>query len=85
MYTEQYVREQLTKQKYSEEAIALILKVFPYWGTTDFDGQNCDDIGEDWNDGVPCAGWDGLDNRCACGNRRVSWEILDGVAYAVAH
>ena len=29
-----------------------------------FDGQNCDD----------CDGWDGFSNRCACGNRRVSWE-----------
>lgn len=32
----------------------------------DFVGYNCD---ED-----ECAGWDGLDDRCDCRNRRVYWE-----------
>lgn len=30
-----------------------------------FEGQNCDG---------PCNGWDGVSNRCECGNRRVSWQ-----------
>lgn len=33
----------------------------------DFDGQNCEDYGND------CGGWDGMSRRCACGNRRVQW------------
>jgi len=33
-------------------------------GFHDFSGQNCDG---------PCEGWDGSNNRCQCGNRRVSW------------
>ena len=32
---------------------------------TDFGGQNCE---------RPCNGWNGVDNRCECGNRRVFWE-----------
>lgn len=34
----------------------------PTW--YDFDGNNCD---------RPCLGWNGVDHRCQCGNRRVSW------------
>jgi hypothetical protein len=33
-------------------------------GYIGFDGQNCDD---------ECAGWNPVDRRCECGNRRVSW------------
>ena len=29
-----------------------------------FAGQNCAN---------PCRGWDGIDRRCDCGNRRVCW------------
>jgi hypothetical protein len=39
-------------------------------GVEEFEGQNC----EDWDDTVVCTGWDGVDRRCDCGNRRVSWE-----------
>ena len=34
----------------------------------EFDGSDdCED----------CSGWDGKDNRCNCGNRRVSWVLSD--------
>ena len=33
-----------------------------------FSGQNCDE---------PCDGYDGLSNRCQCGNRRVSYVMPD--------
>ena len=33
----------------------------------EFSGMNCDD----------CEGWNGADNRCECGNRRVYWELND--------
>lgn len=34
----------------------------------EFDGnENCDES---------CRGWDGLSNRCDCGNRRVYWECM---------
>jgi len=39
-------------------------------GVDEFEGQNCMDYDED----VVCDGWDGVDRRCDCGNRRVSWE-----------
>lgn len=50
----------------------------------DFDGWNCHDLGEDWNDGKECRGWDGQDRRCDCGNRRVSWELDGDIVRAVA-
>ena len=34
----------------------------------DFEGQNCEG---------PCEGWDGIDRRCQCGNRRVTWVLSD--------
>lgn len=37
-------------------------------GFTGFDGQNCDG---------PCDGWNGVDRRCDCGNRRVYWNAGD--------
>jgi hypothetical protein len=36
-------------------------------GLTDFEGNNCEDSGQD------CNGWDGYSRRCECGNRRVEW------------
>lgn len=48
----------------------------------DFDGQNCNDIEDNY-----CGGWDGVSRRCECGNRRVYWELSEdkthvyGVAY----
>ena len=38
-------------------------------GVDEFEGMNCND-----DDGTFCSGWDGVDRRCDCGNRRVSWE-----------
>lgn len=39
-------------------------------GVEEFEGMNCGD----YDDDVVCGGWDGVDRRCDCGNRRVSWE-----------
>lgn len=57
-------------------------------GVDEFDGMNCNDYLEDGAD--ECTGWDGVDRRCDCGNRRVSWETgqyNNGkfYAYAVAY
>ena len=41
----------------------------------DFAGQNCDG---------PCRGWDGIDRRCDCGNRRVCWADKEH-SYAEAY
>ena len=38
-----------------------------FWHT--FEGQNCEG---------PCLGWNGIDRRCQCGNRRVSWTQAEG-------
>ena len=35
-----------------------------------FAGPACNDVIESGK----CHGWDGFDERCSCGNRRVSWE-----------
>lgn len=54
-------------------------------GVDTFDGMNCNDYLDD--DQPECTGWDGVDRRCDCGNRRVSWDIektSDGKFYAVA-
>lgn len=50
-------------------------------GVEDFDGKNCEDVGEE---GTFCSGWDGVSRRCDCGNRRVEWETyqLNGKFYA---
>lgn len=53
-----------------------------------FNGMNCNDYLSDGDD--ECPGWDGLDRRCYCTNRRVSWitnQNADGKwsAYADAH
>lgn len=40
----------------------------------EFDGQNCSDA---WEEGEGCAGWDGNDRRCDCGNRRVTWSFYE--------
>jgi hypothetical protein len=39
-----------------------------------FIGQNCHDLGDDWNDGKRCTGWDVDWHRCDCGNRRMRFE-----------
>jgi hypothetical protein len=38
----------------------------------DFNGQNCEG---------PCEGWNGVDRRCACGNRRVCWVMGWGYSF----
>lgn len=73
--------------KTEEEAIAAGIKHCGEYGTIDFDGMNCADA---WDEGEHCMGWDGVDRRCDCGNRRVSWEtsqMADGTyaAYGVAY
>lgn len=48
----------------------------------DFSGKNCNDIDE-----RECGGWNIVDRRCDCGNRRVCWETQqdsDGMWYAYA-
>jgi hypothetical protein len=37
----------------------------------EFAGQNCDD----------CVGWDTVDSRCSCGNRRVGWVTGDSHSF----
>jgi hypothetical protein len=85
MYTESQVREKLDKDGYNQAEIEVILNHFPWDYSMDFNGQNCDDLGDDWNNGVPCTGWDGLSRRCNCGNRRVSWIVEGEFAYGEAH
>jgi len=46
-------------------------------GFIQFEGNNCID---------DCSGWDAINGRCECGNRRVSFESDDyGDVRAVAH
>lgn len=50
----------------------------------DFDGQNCEYT---LDDNETCAGWDGNDRRCECGNRRVGWsfdKVITGAWYFYA-
>lgn len=64
--------------KTADEALAAAEKYVTENGSVEFDGdQEC----------IDCIGWDGIDRRCDCGNRRVSWEVeknSDGAFYAVA-
>jgi hypothetical protein len=57
-------------------------------GHVEFEGMNCNDWLDD--DAPECEGWDGIDRRCDCGNRRVNWmtsQLPNGkwTAYAVAY
>jgi len=47
-------------------------------GPFEFEGWNCGDYDQD------CDGWDGLDRRCNCGNRRVTWVLSDDKTYVYA-
>jgi hypothetical protein len=38
-----------------------------------FDGMNCHDVNDDWNEGKKCTGWTVGEHRCDCGNRRMTW------------
>ena len=49
---------------------AAILAAQSFDDCIDFDGNNCNEVEED----ADCSGWDCVDRRCQCGNRRVSWE-----------
>ncbi len=80
MYTETHVREHLAKNGYTAREIEVILKRFPWDYAMDFNGQNCNDFGD-----VVCDGWDGLDRRCNCGNRRVYWVVEGDYAYGDAY
>lgn len=78
----------MTRHKTPEEAIDAAKKSAEEQGFIDFDGQNCNDWKED--DEPECSGWDGSDNRCDCGNRRVNWETYGDdnegyVAFACAN
>ena len=53
-------------------------------GPFEFNGWNCHDLDESWNDGIPCDGWDGVSRRCNCGNRRVDWILSDCATYVYA-
>lgn len=55
----------------AEEAIAGAIEAIGD-GLIEFEGMNCNDYLD--SDAVECDGWDGVDRRCDCGNRRVSWE-----------
>ncbi len=34
---------------------------------------------------IPCSGWDGISKKCNCGIRKVRWDEINGVLYAVAY
>lgn len=58
----------------------LITKAMPKPGEfVEFVGWNCHDLDEPYD---ACRGWDGIERRCDCGNRRVSWVIDDDAEYA---
>ena len=65
-----------------EEAIKLAIAA---GGVDEFEGMNCNDL----DDGTFCSGWDGVSNRCDCGNRRVGWSTVEvngkWMAYACAY
>jgi hypothetical protein len=60
----------MIEYKTAEEAIAANIEAIGD-GYTEFGGMNCNDYRDD--DEMFCEGWDGVDRRCDCGNRRVSW------------
>lgn len=73
MTTEQAITK-LQSQGFTPDQIVGILDVMPDLGTgfIEIDDANCED----------CSGWDGLERRCDCGNRRVYWSFDYGVAVA---
>ena len=73
--------------KTPEEAIEAAMKAVVD-GYVEFEGMNCNDYLD--LDAEECEGWDGVDRRCECGNRRVYWDASGNpeagfVAYAVAN
>lgn len=72
----------MTGYNTAEEAIAAAIES---GGVDEFDGMNCNDYLDD--DADICTGWDGVDSRCDCGNRRVYWatgQYDNGKFYAYA-
>lgn len=67
--TDEEIFERLVKEKLSTDEIF------------EFEGQNC---GEWQEDDVGCNGWNGIDRRCECGNRRVAWVLSDCKTYIYA-
>jgi len=57
----------------------LVAEKLAQGGPFDFDGQNCHDLEDN-----ECSGWDGVDRRCNCGNRRVGWVLSDDKTYIYA-
>lgn len=57
------------KYETAQEAITAAQNAIGELDLIEFEGQNCND----YNDEANCEGWDGFDNRCSCGNRRVYW------------
>lgn len=68
---------QAPKQAETDDQIfaRLVAEELKNSGMFEFDGMNCNDYSDD--DAAPCEGWDGVDRRCQCGNRRVGWELSD--------
>ena len=81
MYTETHVREKLAKDGYTPADIEVILRHFPWDDAIMFSGMNCNE----WEAEEVCNGWDGLDRRCNCGNRRVYWVVEGDYAYGDAY
>ena len=68
--TDDEILEELVQEKFQEDI----------W--FDFDGHNCHDLDEE--ESRNCEGWDGVDRRCQCGNRRVAWVLSDDKSYVYA-
>jgi hypothetical protein len=73
MTTEQAIT-QLELRGFTPKQITDVLTTMPDLGegTVDLGDSGCDE---------DCAGWNGIDARCECGNRRVYWTFEDGSAY----
>ena len=76
------VVDALGKDGYGDKEINAFLRDLDRYQLFDFSGNNCNDY-EDRG----CKGWDGIDKRCECGNRRVCWQYdnEDDVLYAEAY
>ena len=79
MTTEQAIAA-LQSQGFSSAEIQIILSTMPDVGEGFIDFDGCNDPMD-----LGCRGWNGIDRRCDCGNRRVSWVVEGGYAYGEAH
>jgi len=72
----------MSKRKSYEELVKDAISEID--GFIDFNGNNCSDF-SGWNlKALECEGWNGVDRRCQCGNRRVSWVLSDCETYVYA-